>query len=379
MRIRGRLIEKALYAAFPDFVHPCLKEVIDNKKYMMKKTANFLLNGFEKRLQRDRLLSYPYFLTIDPTNICNLKCPLCPTWQDASARPKGRMDIGRFVKVMDEIGPYLFAVNLCNWGEPLLNPHLSAMIRYAKAYNTVVGFSTNLNYLPDETARQILDAGIDIIVVSLDGACQETYSKYRRGGSFTSVIRNMERLLFYRRDAERFPLILWQFLVNRYNESEIDEARTMARNMEVGFLPSPMRSSMGKELLFPLYERAREVKDWLPSDSHYNRYNYEIHPATRTRQETCKWLWNSTVVNWDGSVSPCCGVFERKWDFQSCYDGASDRPSFRQIWNGPRYRLARRLVAAYLRKSKEVDPLARTAAKEGVICAKCIRYGFLED
>jgi hypothetical protein len=73
MRMMSRLIEKALYAAFPDFVHPCLKEVIDNKKNMMKKTANFLLNAFEKRLQRGRLLSYPYFLTIDPTNICHLQ------------------------------------------------------------------------------------------------------------------------------------------------------------------------------------------------------------------------------------------------------------------------------------------------------------------
>jgi MoaA/NifB/PqqE/SkfB family radical SAM enzyme len=376
----SRLIEKALYAAFPDFVHPCLKEVIDNKKNMMKKTANFLLNAFEKRLQRGRLLSYPYFLTIDPTNICNLKCPLCPTWQDSSARPKGIMDIGRFIKVMDEIGPYLFTVNLCNWGEPLLNPHLSSMIRYAKACNTVVGFSTNLNCLPDETARQILDSGIDIIVVSLDGASQGTYSKYRRGGSFTSVLANMERLLSYRRDAERFPLILWQFLVNRYNESEIDEACTMARKMGVRFLPSPMRPSMGKELLFPLYERVKEIRDWLADNPHYNRYNYEIRPDTRTRQTTCKWLWNSTVINWDGSVSPCCGVFEKKWDFQSCYDDASDRPSFRQVWNGPRYMAARRLVAAYLRKSKEIEPFfAGAAATEGVICAKCIRYGFLED
>ena len=176
------------------------------------------------------------------------------------------------------------------------------------------------------------------------------------------------------------PLIIWQFLVNRHNESEIDVASSMAREMGIDFLPSPMRTSMGKELLYPLYERVKEMKDWLPRNPAYNRYAYEIKPETRTPQTTCKWLWNATVVNWDGSVSPCCGVFEKAWDFGTCCSNEGEkRRSLHQAWNSPRYKLARKLVSASMKQSRELGPLEKRARKEGIICSKCVRYGFLED
>jgi MoaA/NifB/PqqE/SkfB family radical SAM enzyme len=375
----GRVIEKALYTAFPGFVRPCLKEVIDNNKYMTKKTANFLLNGFEKRLQRERLLSYPYFILIDPTNICNLRCPLCPTWQDVKSRPKGKMEIRRFQKIMEEVGPYLFAVYFCNWGEPLINPDFVDMIAKSKKYNLVACFSTNLNLLPGDSAKRLVDSGIDIIVISLDGASQETYSRYRVGGDISAVYNNLDRLLSYRTRATGFPLIVWQFIVNKYNEHEIESAAAIAREMGIMFMPAMMRTSMGKELLLPLHERVKDMKEWRPANLKYYRYNYEINPGTRTSQKSCKWLWTSSVVNWDGSISPCCAVFERTWDFGSCYSNLPNSRTFHQAWNSPRYILARKLVAAFMKEGQKTDPLVHHAEKEGLICAKCIRYGFLED
>ena len=154
----------------------------------------------------------------------------------------------------------------------------------------------------------------------------------------------------------------------------------MAHEMDIHFLAAPMRTSMGKELLFPLYERVKEMADWLPRNPDFNRYAYEIGPETRTPQIICKWLWNSTVVNWDGSVSPCCGVFEKSWDFGACYhDSEGKGLTLHEAWNGPRYKRARTLVAAYMRESRDLTVLQEQAAKAGLICAKCIQYGFLED
>ena len=372
-------IERKVNEKFPQFVHPFLKDVFKRRTYLKRKILNFKINQLEQKWSRASLVSYPYYLVIDPTNICNLKCPLCPTWQDTKARTKGKMDTRTFNSLLDEAGPYVFAVNLCNWGEPFLNPELPAMIAHAKKYNTVVGLSTNLNYLPDETAKILIESGIDIIVISLDGASQESYSTYRVGGDLAKVTGNIEKLTSYRKNMKS-PLIIWQFLVNRYNELEIDVASSMAREMGLVFFPSPMRTSMGKELLSPLYERVKEMKDWLPRNPAYNRYAYEIKPETRTPQKTCKWLWNATVVNWDGSVSPCCGVFEKTWDFGTCCSNAGEkRLTLRQAWNSPRYKLARRLISAYMRQSQELGPLEKRARKEGIICSKCVRYGFLED
>lgn len=380
MTVLTSLFEKNIFAKFPPVIHPLLQKVLGNNAYLHRKVNNFLLNEFEMKMHRSVLKSYPYYMVIDPTNVCNLKCPLCPTWQDTKSRPKGRMRIGTFRKLLDETGPYLFAVNLCNWGEPLLNPDLPSMIRYAKHYNTVTGLSTNLNYLPDETARELVESGTDIIIVSLDGATQESYERYRKDGNLQEVLRNIEKLNAYRGNDQDFPLLIWQFLVNRYNEAEIGKARDMAAQLGMQFFPSPMRTSMGKELLLPLHERVMEMKEWLPGNPEYNRYAYEITPETRTRQETCRWLWNSTVVNWDGSVSPCCGVFEKTWDFATSRpDPKGKSLTLHQAWNSPRYRLARKLVSSHMKDSRHKTGLLMKSAHEGLICAKCVQFGFLEE
>jgi MoaA/NifB/PqqE/SkfB family radical SAM enzyme len=372
--------EKKIYNKFPSIVHTPLDNLFRDNRYIWEKLRNFRLNESETAANKSHLTSYPYQLLFDPTNICNLKCPLCPTWQDLKARPKGKMSLAMFKKILDETGPYLFAVNLCNWGEPLLNPDLPGMVRYAKKYNTVVGLSTNLNYLPDELAPGIAESGIDIMIISIDGASPESYSRYRRGGDLKQVLENIRKLNSCRNTGEKFPILVWQFLVNRYNEHEIDEAENMALKMGLHFIASPIRTSMGKELLMPLYQRVNETREWLPENPAFSKYSYEIGPETRTAQKTCRWLWNSAVVNWDGSLSPCCGVFEKKWDFQTCYaEGNNKMLTFHQVWNSPRYILARQLVAAYMKKSRGIDALIRKAEEQGVICSKCIRYGFLED
>jgi hypothetical protein len=86
------------------------------------------------------------------------------------------------------------------------------------------------------------------------------------------------------------------------------------------------------------------------------------------------------VVNWDGSISPWCGVFEKMWDFGACYrDSGAKGLTLLEAWNSPRYKLARTLVAAYMKKSEDLTSLQEQAAEEGLICANCIQYGFLED
>jgi len=376
MLFRMPLLERYIFKKFPPVMHQSLRELFTKKTYLSKKIINILLNGGETSLKKDYLTSYPYSLVLDPTNICNLKCPLCPTWQDINARPKGRMDIHTFRKILDEIGPYLFTINLCNWGEPFLNPDLPQMIEYAKRFNIIVGLSTNLNHLPDDAAEKTINAGVDIIVMSLDGITQGTYLKYRQGGDLQKVFANIEKLNYYKNKAGKKPLLIWQFLVNKYNETELENAKEIAKKMGLQFQPSPMRSSMGKELILPLYQRVQEMVDWFPRNPEYRKYPLDIKPGTKTNQQTCKWLWNSIVINWDGSVSPCCGIFEKKWDFINLYQKAS---TLHQAWNSPHYRLARKLVSAYLKKSNKLPELINKAEDEGLICRNCIKYGFLED
>jgi MoaA/NifB/PqqE/SkfB family radical SAM enzyme len=75
---------------------------------------------------------YPAILMIEPTNFCNLKCPLCPTGNDSLTAPKGYMDFEDYKKIIDEMGDYLLNVTLWNFGEPFLHKQISDMIDYAK-------------------------------------------------------------------------------------------------------------------------------------------------------------------------------------------------------------------------------------------------------
>ncbi len=371
-------LNQKIPSEFPSLIKPFIENLLkNNRKYVLKKKINYLINKSEQKLHTNCLISLPYQAVLDPTNICNLRCPLCPTWQDMQARPKGRIDMNLYKKILDELGPYLFTINLCNWGEPFLNPDLPEMIEYAKRYNTVVGLSTNLNHLPDRAAENVINSAIDIIVISLDGVTQEAYSKYRIGGDVQKVFENIEKLSYYIKREDKKTMLVWQYLVNRYNETQLKDAEKIASELGIIFQPSPMRSSMGKELLLPLHERVQEMKEWLPENPDYRKYQLDIEQAAKTKQTTCKWLWDTMVINWDGSISPCCGVFEKKWDFGNIT--LDNKSSPRKAWNSLKYILARRLVAAYYKKSKKLPSLIKLAQREGLICLNCLKYGFLED
>ena len=108
---------------------------------------NFLRAKYEAYTHASTVTSYPYYLTIDPSDSCQLHCPTCPTGKENAARKTGQLQNIRRAKrgtmkpelfdaLIDELGPYLFLVMLYNWGEPLLNKSLpplhqeGARIRY---------------------------------------------------------------------------------------------------------------------------------------------------------------------------------------------------------------------------------------------------------
>ena len=139
----------------------------------IKQKINFFLSYIHYYLKSLHLYSYPPKIFIDTFNKCNLRCELCPTGKNAEGREKGSMDFSVFKKIMDEIGDYLWILNLYNWGEPLLNKELFRMVRYAKQKKIDVVISTNLNIFNDDICSEMINSGLDQLIVSLDGTSQE--------------------------------------------------------------------------------------------------------------------------------------------------------------------------------------------------------------
>jgi len=99
------------------------------------------------------------------------------------------MNLEDFKRIVDQIAPYAYYVELYNWGEPFLHPQIFDMIRYASERKISVQLSSNLNYFNEEMAEQAVASGLTRLLVSVDGATQETYEKYRCGGRLEVVLQ----------------------------------------------------------------------------------------------------------------------------------------------------------------------------------------------
>jgi len=295
------------------------------------KLANWFAAKAQKWLKRDAVWGMPYRYTIDPLNICNLKCPLCPTGLGTLARDRGRMTLEKFQKLVDQTVPYAYLLELYNWGEPFLHPHIFDFIGYASSRKISVRLSSNLNHFNTEMAAQTVASGLDAVNVSVDGATQETYARYRRGGKLDRVLTNIRLLVAAKQKAgSSTPFITLRMLVNRHNEGEIKQMRALAADLGVDAF------SIG-----PLYidtTNPAQAQEWLPLNEELSSYDYSASQMENVWH--CSDLWESVTINWDGGLAPCCWLHDKHHD----YENAFERP-LKDIWNGEAYVSSRRVFA----------------------------------
>lgn len=322
---------------------------------------NWAVANASMALRTGRLRARPLKLTFDPTNQCQLECPLCPTGLRIQDRPAGRADLRIFERLMEEVGDYVFFIDFYNWGEPLLNKNLEPMLRLAADRNIVTYISTNLSLpLTDERLEALLTSGVSEVIVSIDGASQETYGTYRRQGQFDLAFDNLRRLMaLKRRLGLARPVVVWRFYVFRFNEHEIDRARKLAAEIGVD------RLVFGTPFLddgrFPLGDEDRKaISGWASTIPEFNRYQpghpeYEDPGAAGAHHVRCDWHYVSTAINPDGGVSPCCAVFEKATDFGSLADGES----YMAVVNNERFTAIRERFAG------------RRTEPTGLVCEHC--------
>lgn len=276
--------------------------------------------------------AFPYLYIIDPTNICNLKCPLCLTGAGLGRQRKGTANLQTFKNFVDQIADYAIHVFLYNWGEPLLVRNIHEFIEYVKVKGITASISTNLSFpIGRDRAEGLITSGLDRLVVSCDGCDQASYETYRRGGQFSTVLKNISLLLDIRKSLKRKrPYIEWQFLLTGRNEGYTVQAKKVAENIGVDFF------SIGTALL-PFGYRADQYPEWIAS---HRRSSPFPDIADSDLCNPCWWLWRAAVINWDGTVSPCCYTDDERGIF-----GNIEKDQFLTIWNNHRFKNARGLFS----------------------------------
>ena len=188
---------------------------------------------------QDVLKSRPIYLVLEPGTVCNLRCPHCATGARIGTLGGDLLRPETFRRIVGHLPlDTLFEVCLFNWGEPFLNPHLMDYIVWFARRGIRVTIHTNFSARDYDDAYMdaLVRSGLTHLVASVDGASQATYEKYRVGGDFERVIRNLARLAQARkRLCSDTPKITYKMLLNRYNEGETEKARCIAESIGIEF------------------------------------------------------------------------------------------------------------------------------------------------
>jgi radical SAM protein with 4Fe4S-binding SPASM domain len=303
-----------------------------------------LLQKLLVRLRYYRFLAtgsfpYPRAVCIDPVNMCQLKCPLCPTGAKRLNYKQEMMSLETFKVIVDKL-PFIKKIDLFNWGEPFLNPHIHEMVKYAHDRNIATNVNSNFSFhKPDDFFVRIIESGLSRLQVSLDGASRESYSQYRIGGDFDTVISNIKKLiLFKERLQSSRPEIVWQFIVNSFNEHEVEMARRMSDDLEVKLVFIPI--GLSDDLPDAIFEGTIEERKtrWIPEYKKYVHDRYLGAYRYPLSHMICEQLFSYMVVNPDGKVCPCCWATDRENVF-----GDMLTDSFEDVWNNEKYLKSRLL------------------------------------
>jgi len=286
----------------------------------------------------------PSTLMVEPTNVCNLRCPACPTGAGLLNRPPRAMTFDEFARVLDQaLDPpgYLRRVTLFNYGEPFLCKDLLAMVRYAADRRLETFTSTNGQFFDSEgIATEVVASGLTELLICLDGADQETISRYRKNADFEGILNGIRRVLKARATAaSAAPRVELQFIVMKHNERQAERMRRIAADLGVDRF---IVKTVGIPATMPDFQRLAE--ELLPADltgSRYERLPDGAYALKGSAPCGCQYVFSTLVVNSNGDVVPCC------YDIHSEHVmGNVFRQPLGEIWLGGKFREFRRRVRA---------------------------------
>ena len=301
---------------------------------------------FSKWTKRPIQWGYPISISFEPTTSCNLRCPECPSGLRAFTRPTGMLERNFFKDTIDQLEKELWYLVFYFQGEPYLNPSFLDMVKYASSKKIYTATSTNAHYLDDENAKRTIESGLDRLIISIDGTTQEVYQQYRVGGRLDKVIEGTRNIVKWKKQLNsKTPFIVFQFLVVKPNEHQIEDVKFLAK--KIGVDDVWFKTAQ-------IYDFENDPNHLIPSIDKYSRYRkkdtgYEFKGKLANR---CWRLWHDPVITWDGLVAPCC--FDK--DAQHKLGDLKQR-SFKEIWKNGEYTKFR---TALLKGRKNID-----------ICSNC--------
>lgn len=187
-------------------------------------------------------------IQIEVVNICNFRCPLCPTIiKDHVVR--SRMKLTNYQEIMGPVIARLEEITFFGTkGEPLLNPELEDMVAFTRKLSPSIytSLSSNGSLLTKEHAYGLMKAGIDKLVFGVDGLSQESLADYRVGANFEVILKNIKEACEVKKANGFETQIQWQFIPMKKNEAELARLEELAFKLGVDVVSVKLSRSVAE-------------------------------------------------------------------------------------------------------------------------------------
>lgn len=242
--------------------------------------------------------------------LCNASCVMCPI---NDMPEKVIMTNDKFLQLMKKFEPYkdqLDLVSFVGMGEPLLDKEVEEKIQIAKKH----GFKkarivTNASALTPARARSLLDAGLDLLIVSIDSDNKESYEKIRINLKFDKVVGNVQSFIKMRNEGSYNTSIHVRFCVMESNFNQVDSFSN--------FWTPLVDSNKGDLVLtFPEHNWPRANDPTQP-----------LFPKT----SICSYVFDRLTIQATGKIQLCC--VDNNADFFDLENAFDVDPV--EVYNGP--------------------------------------------
>ncbi len=184
-----------------------------------------------------RKINYPLVppdtLQISLTSRCNLRCKMCNAWKDAKKEDDLTLEeVKGVISQCKEWG--VKEINLCG-GEPLISELIFDVIKFAKASDMKVILTTNGTLITEDLAKELIQSGLDIITISVDGSKAATHDKIRaQPGAFDKIMQGIKHLNSCPNAKKLIKVMI--LTLSNYNLDELEEYFSLARSLSINAL-----------------------------------------------------------------------------------------------------------------------------------------------
>ena len=275
----------------------------------------------------DQVPDFPLMIDVELTNTCNFHCLMCHTGTRSSKRKRGMLSEAVYEKFLSEIRPHRTPLRFIRWGEPTLHPRWLEYMARAKEQGSLVHFNTNGSMLTDENIKEVLRIGVDSVKFSFQGVDAFSYAQMRNTDFYESLLKTVARFHELRGDA------LVPYL--HVSTTTTWESQDMIEAFKRRISPLTDLVTVGKTVLEHL-----DAAMFVSEEDRKRFLEIKNLQSIHRVHVPCPEVFGKLSLNWDGSVSACCGDYDNLM-----LAGDLNVQHLAEIWNSSRIQTFRSRLA----------------------------------